>query len=114
LNATLKEVLRLANIGPTTIPHRATIDTTLMGYAIKKNYTLLPMLMSIHMDPEHWGDPEVFRPERFIDENGEFINDPWVIPFGVGKSQTELGKIYENSQYTKYKILLVLFKILYK
>lgn len=84
LNATLAEVLRLANIGPTTIPHRATTDTQLAGYKIKKNYTILANLMSVHQDKEHWGDPEVFRPDRFIDENGQFVSDPWVIPFGAG------------------------------
>lgn len=84
LNATLAEVLRLSNIGPTTIPHRATMDTKLNGYDIKKNYTILANLMSVHQDKEHWGDPENFRPERFIDDNGLFINDSWLIPFGAG------------------------------
>lgn len=84
LNATLAEVLRLANIGPTTIPHRATKDTLLNGYIIKKNYTILANLMSVHQDVDHWGDPEVFRPERFIDASGQFIPDAWVIPFGSG------------------------------
>ncbi|CAD1470481.1 unnamed protein product, partial [Heterotrigona itama] len=85
LKAVLAEVSRLANIGPTSIPHRAIMDSNLLGFEIKKNYTLLANLKSVHMDKEHWGDPEVFRPERFIDENGEFINDSWLIPFGLGR-----------------------------
>lgn len=36
------------------------------------------------MDAEHWGDPTVFRPERFLDHNGQIINDPWFMPFGIG------------------------------
>ena len=85
LNATLSEVMRISNVGPTTIPHRATVDTTFMGYEIKTNYMLLPNLMSVHLDEKHWGDPEVFRPERFIDENGVFVSDPWLMPFGAGE-----------------------------
>ncbi|KOC62836.1 putative cytochrome P450 305a1 [Habropoda laboriosa] len=85
LKAVLAEVSRLANIGPTTIPHRAITDSNLLGFEIKKNYTLLANLKSIHMDKEHWGDPEVFRPERFIDEKGQFINDSWLVPFGLGR-----------------------------
>jgi len=37
------------------------------------------------MDEQHWGDPKVFRPERFLDSTGKIINDSWFMPFGVGK-----------------------------
>lgn len=36
------------------------------------------------MDKQHWGDPEVFRPERFLNDAGKIINDSWLIPFGIG------------------------------
>ncbi|XP_017882731.1 methyl farnesoate epoxidase-like [Ceratina calcarata] len=85
LRAVLAEVSRLANVGPTSIPHRAIVDTDLLGYEIKRNYTLLANFKSVHMSKEHWGDPEVFRPERFIDENGKFITDSWLMPFGLGR-----------------------------
>lgn len=84
LNATVMEVSRLSNVGPTTIPHRSTTDTKFMGFDIKKDYVLLANLHSIHMDKAHWGDPETFRPERFLDENGNFVNDSWMMPFGAG------------------------------
>jgi cytochrome P450 len=42
-------------------------------------------LYSVFQDREHWGDPEVFRPERFLDADGHFVKDDWMIPFGVGK-----------------------------
>lgn len=37
------------------------------------------------MDEQHWGDPKVFRPERFLDGTGKIINDSWFMPFGVGE-----------------------------
>lgn len=37
------------------------------------------------MDVDHWGDPEVFRPERFLNSDGKVINDKWLMPFGLGK-----------------------------
>lgn len=93
LNATITEISRLSNIGPTTIPHRATTDTEFMGFDIKKNYILLANLNSIHMDKDHWGDPETFRPERFLDDNGRFVNnDPWMIPFGSGDDEYTIIK----------------------
>lgn len=38
------------------------------------------------MDPKHWTDPEVFRPERFLADNGEHnARHPAFVPFGVGR-----------------------------
>ncbi|KAL6440501.1 hypothetical protein ACFW04_003193 [Cataglyphis niger] len=92
LNATIAEVSRLANVGPTSIPHRAITDATLLGYEIKKNYNLLANFRSVHMDEKHWGDPKEFRPERFINDKGEYVEDPWLLPFGLGRRKC-LGEI---------------------
>jgi len=37
------------------------------------------------MDRKHWGDPEVFRPDRFLNEHGGILQDDWFVPFGFGK-----------------------------
>ncbi len=39
------------------------------------------------MNKEFWGDPYVFRPERFLNENNEILVEKAarVIPFGAGK-----------------------------
>lgn len=39
---------------------------------------------SLHMNKELWGDPEVFRPERFLDEKSTNYED-WLFPYGGGK-----------------------------
>lgn len=36
------------------------------------------------MDKSRWGDPENFRPERFLDSDGQIIQNDWFIPFGQG------------------------------
>jgi len=36
------------------------------------------------MDPSVWSDPEVFRPERFIDEDGKLVGRDRIVPFGLG------------------------------
>lgn len=32
----------------------------------------------------YWKDPIEFRPERFLDEEGNVINDDHFVPFGYG------------------------------
>ena len=38
----------------------------------------------MHNDPDLWKHPEKFIPERFLDEQGNFISSNYVIPFSVG------------------------------
>jgi len=42
-------------------------------------------LWSFHSDPNFWGDPEVFRPERFLDERGHLLKKDYSLPFGAGQ-----------------------------
>ena len=44
-------------------------------------------------DKDYWVDPEQFRPERFIDAKGNFVNDERVALFGFGKINTKLFQI---------------------
>jgi cytochrome P450 len=41
-------------------------------------------LWSFHNDPDFWSDPEVFYPERFLDEEGQLLKD-YTLPFGAGE-----------------------------
>ena len=41
-------------------------------------------LNSIHLSKEIWRDPEVFRPERFLNEKQELIHLDKVMSFGWG------------------------------
>lgn len=79
------EIQRIANIPPMGIPHRSTCDTELYGHFIPKDTMILTSLHSVHMDTEFWGDPHVFRPERFLSEEGKIVyNERYFIPFGNG------------------------------
>ena len=47
---------------------------------------LLRYFRAILHDPEIYPDPEEFRPERFLNEDGSFRDDPTLsLAFGVGK-----------------------------
>lgn len=85
VEATLSEVMRINTIAPLTIPHSTAQDIEFYGYTIPKATTLLISLWAVLHDKEHWGDPEAFRPERFIDASGKYAKDPWMVMFGQGK-----------------------------
>lgn len=85
LDATLTEALRINPIAPVAPHHRVMTDTKLNGYDIPKDTSVIISMWSVLNDPDHWGDPEVFRPERFLDSNGKFVKDEWMINFGSGK-----------------------------
>ncbi|KAK6627540.1 hypothetical protein RUM44_010018 [Polyplax serrata] len=67
-----------------SIPHRALRDTTLQGYDIPKDTMLIANFNNVLMDEKYWKDPEVFRPERFLDETGSVHIPDQYLPFGFG------------------------------
>ena len=71
VDAAIYEVLRYAAGLPFALPHATTRDTTLQGYDIPEGTVVLVNLQSIHMDKDLWRDPETFRPERFLDGEGQ-------------------------------------------
>ncbi|KAL9961429.1 hypothetical protein ACROYT_G030367 [Oculina patagonica] len=109
LEATITETLRLSSVGPLAIPHKATVDTTLQGYSIPKGTTVLTNLRSLHHDPEIWDEPNEFRPERFLNEGGNFVppKSDRFLPFSAGRR----GCFGES--LARIEIFLVLARLLH-
>ncbi|XP_031618139.1 methyl farnesoate epoxidase-like [Contarinia nasturtii] len=86
VEAVLSEILRFSNVAPLGIAHRTTDDTTFREFIIPKDTVVLISLYSLNMDKDYWRDPNVFKPERFLNENGEYIShSEQFLPFGLGK-----------------------------
>ncbi|XP_059610795.1 probable cytochrome P450 304a1 [Phlebotomus argentipes] len=86
VESTIREIMRFETLVPSSIPHKALYDTKLMGYDIPKDSFVIPGLFAFHNDPELWGDPHVFRPERFIGDDGKLcLKKDKSLPFGAGK-----------------------------
>ncbi|TMW40152.1 hypothetical protein DOY81_014767, partial [Sarcophaga bullata] len=47
---------------------------------------VVPSLYAYHSDERVWGDPDNFRPERFLDDQGKLcLKKDVSFPFGAGK-----------------------------
>ncbi|KYN38874.1 hypothetical protein ALC56_06873 [Trachymyrmex septentrionalis] len=67
-----------------SVPHRALKDTFIVGHKIPKDTMLVANFNRILMD-ESWDDPEDFRPERYLDNDGNIITPDKYFPFGIGR-----------------------------
>uniref|UniRef100_A0AAT9UTR8 Cytochrome P450 15A1 n=1 Tax=Maconellicoccus hirsutus TaxID=177089 RepID=A0AAT9UTR8_MACHI len=111
LEATIMEVQRISNPVPIGIPRKAMQDAQLLNYTIPKDTFILPSLWSVHMDEDYWKDPYAFRPERFLNQEGKLIQDPHLIPFGLGKRRC-IGEILaKTTLFLFISILLHNFKV---
>lgn len=84
--ATILEILRVGSTAPGTLVHQAMSNVEVGGYKLKKGTLLVGNFFSTHFDEEYWEDPQQFRPERFLSEDGKILTDtPNFFPFSVGK-----------------------------
>lgn len=88
--ATIDELQRVVNILPWSLPHSTSQAVTISGsdgrrWTIPKDMIVMPQYGAVHMDPMHFPQPEVFRPERFLDMEGNYCASELLKPFGMGK-----------------------------
>lgn len=84
VEATISEVHRCSTIAPLAVPHGVLHNVQFRGYTFPKGVTVLPNLDSVLHDPTVWGDPQNFRPERFLDDQGKYLKRDEFIPFSMG------------------------------
>ncbi|XP_067675745.1 cytochrome P450 2U1-like [Haliotis asinina] len=85
VEATIMETLRYGNIAPVAGPHTVPQDVQFRGYAFPKGVTILLNLDSVLQDKGVWGDPQNFRPDRFLDGEGKIQKREDFIPFSLGR-----------------------------
>ncbi|KAL4226511.1 Cytochrome P450 1A1 [Mactra antiquata] len=85
LEAFYLELLRYITLIITSGIHATSIDRVFKGFTIPHDAVILPDLDSVLHDTDIWGDPEQFRPERFVDEAGNLKKKDELIIFFLGK-----------------------------
>ncbi|XP_078683598.1 cytochrome P450 2U1-like [Branchiostoma floridae x Branchiostoma belcheri] len=83
--AVITEVMRINPVTPLTVPHCTSSDTTIHGYDIPRGTTVYVNLWSVLRDPSLWEEPDQFKPERFLDNQGQYIKKDAFIPFSIGR-----------------------------
>ncbi len=64
------------------------------------------------MDPDNWDNPEEFRPERFLSEDGKTVVKPdQFIPFGVGQRMCLGDQLAEKELFIFFASLLHTFDL---
>ncbi|CAH2314105.1 cytochrome P450 2G1 [Pelobates cultripes] len=83
--AVIHEMMRFINLIPMGVPRKTTRDVELEGYRIPKDTNVFPMLGTVLKDPSCFSYPSEFNPQNFLDENGEFKQNPAFMPLSAGK-----------------------------
>ena len=83
IEAIIKETLRWHPLAPVGPPHMSDQEDEYRGYRIPKGAIILPSIKWFSADPGVYPDPELFRPERFLEPNEE--PSPYEYIFGFGR-----------------------------
>ncbi|KAH8994455.1 cytochrome P450 [Lactarius akahatsu] len=85
IEAMSKELMRWQMVTPLG-PHATTDDDFYRGYFIPKGAAVITNGWAVLHNPELYPDPEAFNPDRFLNEDGTFRDDPMIpLAFGAGR-----------------------------
>lgn len=111
--AFINEIFRHSSFVPFTIPHCTTADTSLNGFFIPRKTCIFINLYQVNHDETIWDNPTVFRPERFLNENGELNKSltEKVLIFGMGIRKCLGEDVARNEIFIFLTTVLQQFKL---
>lgn len=82
-----------------SLPHVAKRDTQLQGFDIPKDSIIIANLYSAHIDQKYWKEPHMFRPERFLNDDGSLRRRDAFVPFSAGTVDLLITKSATNNSF---------------
>eukprot|EP00753_Platysulcus_tardus_P011500 PLAT3293.1.p1 GENE.PLAT3293.1~~PLAT3293.1.p1 ORF type:complete len:514 (-),score=-93.25 PLAT3293.1:19-1560(-) len=114
INALIKELSRWQPIVPLGLPHESMEDDEYRGYFIPKGTIVFGNTWSILHDPDEYPEPDVFKPERFLNPDGTLnhdVRDPGFAAFGYGRRVCPGRYFSDSSLYSIVSSVLATFDI---
>ncbi|KAK7092781.1 cytochrome P450 2J4-like [Littorina saxatilis] len=85
IEAVITEIFRVVNIAPVAVPHVAVKEGKIRQYTVPAETIVIGNIREIHLDPVNWPEPDIFKPERFLDKDGNFCPPKKnFMPFSIG------------------------------
>ncbi|XP_066592768.1 methyl farnesoate epoxidase-like [Prorops nasuta] len=111
MEAFLNEAQRFLVLAPLGLPHRTMKNSTLKGYQIPKDTIILLDFHSAHNDEAYWEKPEEFRPQRFLDDKGQFQQSSATLAFGLGKRRCMGENLARSSLFLYFASVIHKFDV---
>ncbi|EIW74568.1 cytochrome P450 [Coniophora puteana RWD-64-598 SS2] len=111
LEAIFRETLRWYPVVPLGIPHASTNGDLYRGYDIPAGALVIANIWALSRDSEKYPSPSEFRPERFLDANGNLTNDTVDFAFGFGRRVCVGRHFAVNSLWLAMARILAAFNI---
>ncbi|KAF7299262.1 Cytochrome P450 [Mycena indigotica] len=111
VEALCREVLRWMPLVPLSPSRKTTEDDIYEGYFIPKGTSIVPNLWAMCQDEAIYPEPEKFKPERFLTEDGRVTTDPLLNPlaFGHGRRSCVGRHLAEDSVWIAMASLLTVY-----
>ncbi|KAI3391481.1 hypothetical protein diail_7312 [Diaporthe ilicicola] len=106
INALAREALRYFTVIPLNLPRETIRDVEYEGVRIPKGTTVYMNAWACNYDPELWEDPDVFRPERWLEKP-----DAPLFTFGLGYRMCAGHLLAAREVYLIFMRLLASFRL---
>ncbi|KAJ7037884.1 cytochrome P450 [Mycena alexandri] len=113
ITAIIREIGRWNPVVPLAFPHMLSADDTYDGYHLKAGSVVFPNAWAILHDPAVYPEPHIFKPERFLTDDGKLnlhVKDPEA-PWGFGRRACPGRKFATSSMYIAIATILATFEI---